>query len=184
MISFETPLETLGAIICQALRDAGIDAFLSGGAVVSIYSENEFESFDLDFVSFGDRARIDAVMKGLGFSRKKSRLYQHPQSNYMVEFPGVALQIGDEPIKEFAERVIGGKTLKLLTPTDCVKDRLAAYIHWNDRQGLEQAAVVALKYPCNIRAIEKFCEKEGSTPAFSALMDRIGELKVLKPSER
>ena len=31
------------------------------------------------------------------------------------------------------------KILKLLSPTDCVKDRLAAYYHWNDRQSLEQA---------------------------------------------
>ncbi|MDI6740798.1 MAG: hypothetical protein QME74_10605 [Candidatus Edwardsbacteria bacterium] len=33
--------------------------------------------------------------------------------------------------------------LHLLSPTDCVKDRLAAYFHWNDRQSLEQAGLVA-----------------------------------------
>jgi hypothetical protein len=27
-------------------------------------------------------------------------------------------------------------------PTDCVKDRLAAFYHWGDRQGLEQAILV------------------------------------------
>jgi hypothetical protein len=143
MIHGKLDIEQVGAIVCQALKDSGIDAFLAGGAVVSIYSENEFESFDLDFVSFGDRNKIDIIMRNLGFSKTKSRLYQHPESPYMVEFPGVALQIGDEPIKNFSERVVGGNTLRLLTPTDCMKDRLAAYIHWGDIQALEQAALVA-----------------------------------------
>jgi hypothetical protein len=35
MINRETTIEQLGAIVCQALKDDGIDAFLSGGAVVS-----------------------------------------------------------------------------------------------------------------------------------------------------
>ena len=30
-----------------------------------------------------------------------------------------------------------------MTPTDSVKDRLAAYYHWNDQQALEQAIMVA-----------------------------------------
>jgi hypothetical protein len=148
-------IEQLGAIVCQALKDAGIDAFLSGGAVVSIYSNNPFESFDLDFVSFADRRKIKAVM---------------------VEFPGTALVIGDEPIREFAERVVEGKTLKLLTPTDCVKDRLAAYIHWGDRQGLEQAALVASQHACKLAQVEKFCQAEGSVSAFREFEARRLEL--------
>jgi len=32
--------------------------------------------------------------------------------------------------------------LCLLTPTDCVKDRLAAYFFWNDLQSLGQAVMV------------------------------------------
>ncbi len=50
-INKKTSLAALGAIVCEALQHAGIDAFLSGGAVVSIYTENRYESFDLDFVT-------------------------------------------------------------------------------------------------------------------------------------
>ena len=177
MINSETTIEQLGAIVCQALRDVGIDAFLSGGAVVSIYSNNQFESLDLDFVSFGGRRKIKAVMEKLGFLQDKSRLFRHPHSVYMVGFPGTALVIGDEPIREFAERVVEGKTLKLLTPTDCVKDRLAAYIHGGDRQGLEQAALVASQHACNFAQVEKFCKTEGATSAFQELEARLMAIK-------
>ena len=176
MIDRTTTIEKLGAIVCQALKDAGIDSFLSGGAVVSIYSNNEFESYDLDFVSFADRRKIKSVMAGLGFIQDRSRLFRHPDSPYMVEFPGTAMVIGEEPINEFAERVVDGKTLKLLTPTDCVKDRLAAYIHWGDRQGLEQAALVARQHPCKLSSIEAFCRNEGSPKAFQDFEAKLEEL--------
>ncbi|MCM2277740.1 MAG: hypothetical protein NDJ89_06660 [Oligoflexia bacterium] len=39
-ISGKMSLAELGAVVCEALRNAGIDAFLSGGAVVSVYTEN------------------------------------------------------------------------------------------------------------------------------------------------
>ena len=181
MINRKTTLEQLGAIVCQALQDAGLDCFLSGGAVASIYSKNRFESYDLDFVSYGDRKKIARVMESLGFNKDRSRLFNHTDTVYMVEFPGTSLQIGDQPIREFATRVVNGKTLKLLTPTDCVKDRLAAYIHWKDRQGLEQAALVALNQRCKLSTIESFCKSEGVATAYQ---DFLTELKRLKKSAK
>ncbi len=38
----------VAAVVSEALEAAGLDAVLSGGSVVTIYSENEYESFDLD----------------------------------------------------------------------------------------------------------------------------------------
>lgn len=66
MITRKTSIEEIGAVVCQSLKDVGIDSFLSGGAVVSIYSNNQFESYDLDFVTFGDRRKIEAVMRSIG----------------------------------------------------------------------------------------------------------------------
>lgn len=50
-INPETSLEELAAIVSQALAQAGIDAVLSGGGTVAQYSENEYMSADLDFVT-------------------------------------------------------------------------------------------------------------------------------------
>lgn len=175
MIDRNTSLEALGAIVCQALTDAGIDSFLSGGAVVSIYSRNRYESYDLDFVSFGDRRKIKNVMESLGFHQDRSRLFRHPGSIYMVEFPGTAVQVGEGPIKEFEQRVVDGNTLRLLTPTDCIKDRLAAYIHWKDHQSLEQAVLVALDQSFDSARVETFCHQEGSLNAFEEFSRRVTE---------
>ena len=112
-INKNTSLSELGAIVCEALRDDGIDAFLSGGAVVSIYTENRYQSFDLDFVTIADRRKVHEVMVRLGFDRTESRLYTHPDTKFAVEFPGAAFLIGDQPIREFRELKLPQGTLKL-----------------------------------------------------------------------
>ncbi len=93
---------------------------------MSIYSENEYESFDLDFVQAGLARQVDDVMTGLGFE-KSGRHWRHPRSRFWVEFPSGPVGVGDSVIPEFAERRTAVGTLRLLTPTDCVMDRLAAY---------------------------------------------------------
>ena len=46
--------------------------------------------------------------------------------------------IGDQRIEKVTQRKTAAGKLRLLSPTDRVKDRLAAFFHWNDRQSLEQ----------------------------------------------
>ncbi len=151
----------MGAIVCEALKQSGIDAFLSGGAVVSIYTKNKYESLDLDFVSLADRSKIKTVMLTLGFTQDRSRHFVHTKSKFFVEFPGSAVMIGDQLITEFSEIKLPQGTLKLLTPTDSVKDRLAAYYHWNDRQGLNQAVWIAEVHPIKIEEIISWSKREG-----------------------
>ncbi|OFZ79019.1 MAG: hypothetical protein A2583_14900 [Bdellovibrionales bacterium RIFOXYD1_FULL_53_11] len=167
----KTSLAALCAIICEALQYAGIDAFLSGGAVVSIYTENRYESFDLDFITIADRRKIHEVMVRLGFARTESRLYAHPKSKYAVEFPGAAFLIGDQPIRDFAKLKLPQGTLKLLTPTDCVKDRMAAYFHWSDRQALNQAVAVAKSHPIDVADIEAWSKREKMRNKFQDFLD-------------
>jgi hypothetical protein len=169
-INKNTSLPELGAIICQSLTDEGIDCFLSGGAVVSIYTKNEYESYDLDFISFADRKKIKAAMEKLGFSQNRSRMFEHPKTHYTVEFPGTSMTIGDESIRDFQQITLSGNTLRLLTPTDCIKDRLAAHIHWRDRQSLLQDVGVAKAMPFNLEPIHLFCKNEGGMETYSEFL--------------
>lgn len=98
----------------------------------------------------------------------------HAGSKYAVEFPGAAVLIGDQPIREFAELKLPQGTLKLLTPTDCVKDRLAAYYHWSDRQGLNQAVAVAKAHPISMSEIEAWSEREGMRDQLRDFLDSLG----------
>ncbi|OFZ54758.1 MAG: hypothetical protein A2428_01045 [Bdellovibrionales bacterium RIFOXYC1_FULL_54_43] len=169
-ISEKTTIAELGAIVCEALKKVGIDAFLSGGAVVSIYTDNRYESYDLDFVSLADRSKIKKVMEELGFNQDKSRLFIHPKSKFYVEFPGSAMRVGESLISEFEELKLPSGTLKLLTPTDCVKDRLAAFYHWNDRQGLDQAVWVAVAQAVNLSEIKKWSKSEGASTKYEEFL--------------
>ena len=171
----EAPLEELAAWVCESLNQKGIESFLTGGSVVSIYTDNAYLSYDLDFVSLASRNKIKEVMLSLGFTQDQSRHFVHLQSPYIVEFPGAAMMVGDSLIQDFKELKTKAGVLKLLTPTDCVKDRLAAYFHWNDRQGLDQAVSVAKKHAVKLAEIEKWSVKEGMKEKLQDFTKRLGE---------
>ncbi len=171
LIHKELSLTELGAIVCNALKDDGLDAFLSGGAVVSIYTNNKYESYDLDFVSTDDRSKIKRSMEKLGFKQDKGRHFVHSDISYFVEFPGSAVKVGEELIREFSEISVPQGTLKLLTPTDCVKDRLAAYFYWNDPQGLNQAVWVAQAHPIKFASVKQWATNEGMIEKYKTFLD-------------
>ena len=50
MIDKNTTIKELALIVSTKLRESNIDTVLVGGAVVSIYTKNEYESGDLDFI--------------------------------------------------------------------------------------------------------------------------------------
>ena len=66
-ITPSTSLEELSAIISQALESVGILATLSGGAAVSIYTNNRYQSEDLDFVSSAAAGKLAKAVETLGF---------------------------------------------------------------------------------------------------------------------
>jgi predicted nucleotidyltransferase len=65
LITKTTTIEELAALVCNRLADAGISVVLTGGAVVSIYSDNEYLSYDLDFIVIGLGKKVDSVMTDL-----------------------------------------------------------------------------------------------------------------------
>jgi len=83
--------------------------------------------------------------------------------------------------REFpVERFNTIKTLKLLTPTDCVKDRLAAFFHWNDYQSLEQALMVAKKQPVNLNEIKRWSIKERMEGKYAEFSSALKKNKMFK----
>ena len=142
MISHKTSIKDLALIVATKLDEAGVHAVLVGGAVVSIYTQNEYESGDLDFVSYSSVKEIDRVMVALGFM-KKGKSYVSDLTDLYVEFPPGPISVGDELLSEFGEIKEEGFVLRLFTPTQSIMDRLAAYYFWNDEQSLDQAIMIA-----------------------------------------
>jgi hypothetical protein len=169
--------EEVAALVCSTLAAAGIEVVLSGGAVVSIYSDNAYESDDLDLIATGLARDPGPVMRELGFSRQH-RYWRHPSSRYWVEFPPGPVGVGARVVTEFAERETAVGVLLLLSPTDCVMDRLAAYYHWKDPQALEQAVAVATRHPVDLTAIEDWSREEGASERFSEFEERVTPASV------
>jgi hypothetical protein len=117
---------------------------LTGGSCVSIYSNEQYVSVDLDFIDISSRTnrQIGVALKSLGFENKplNSRYFSHPDTQLTVEFPSAPLVIGDEfiPESQTVEMVTNQGTLKLLSPTDCVKDRLANFYYFHDKRSESQ----------------------------------------------
>jgi len=80
---------------------------------------------------------------GLMSCCQEARYFIQPGTLYRVEFPPGPLAVGEEPVKKIDKIQFPTGILRVISPTDCVKDRLAAYYHWGDRQGLAQAIMVA-----------------------------------------
>jgi hypothetical protein len=110
---------------------------------------------------------LPEVMEKIGFKKEGGRHYQHPQCKHLIiEFPGSHLEIGEDNHIIPDEVKSEGQKIKILSPTDCVKDRLASYIHFKARECLDQAVMVAEKHPVQMSAIKKWCQGEGRPEAF------------------
>ncbi len=169
----------LAALVAETLKGEGIDVVLSGGSCVSIYSSEKYVSKDLDFidVSLKSNRQIAKAIQSLGFENqpKNSRHFAHPETTLTLEFPSAPLTVGDEHIKSDAVGEIDTDhgTLRLLTPTDCVKDRLANYYYFNDKQCLEQALLVAQTHPINLPALEKWHLNERQESEYVLFLKRL-----------
>lgn len=166
----------LGAFVQEHLRAKGIDVVLSGGACVSIYSRNRYESMDLDMIHTSllkpKRRSIREAMAELGFA-ESGRYFEHPDTDIFVEFPPGPPAVGQEPVKEIEERREATGVLKIISPTDCVKDRLTGFYHDGDLQCLDQAVLVAEENPIDIDEIERWSRGEGKRQAFKTIRMRL-----------
>jgi hypothetical protein len=166
--------EELWHYVAWHLEEAGIYSVLVGGAVVAIYTEGIYKSGDLDIVPDDfKRGELEKVLAGIGFHPSRSRYYKHESCKHLVlEFPKGPVELGEEFPVIPDEIEWNGKIIRLLSPTDCVKDRLAGYIHWGARDCFEQALLVCKRQNTRIdfANIEKWCEREGGMRSFHELI--------------
>ncbi|WP_044557483.1 hypothetical protein [Halobacteriovorax marinus] len=170
--------EELWLYVGKHLAIHGFEAVLVGGAVVSIYTEGAYESGDLDFIIQNlSKDRLPEVMKKIGFL-KKGKNYIHPDCKHLfIEFPPGPLSIGeDSSIKEI-EREVHGSRIKILSPTDCIKDRLSSYIYFKARECFDQAILVAKAQKFNKSALRRWCEGEGRVDVFKEFINQLEKLK-------
>jgi hypothetical protein len=163
----KSTVATVALAVGSTLLERGLRAVLTGGACVSLYTKSVYHSKDVDFILPASvrREELDAAMAAVGFSRRGDR-YEHPRTVLYVEFPPGPLSIGDDVAIRAVEVRRSGLRVLALSATDCCRDRLAAFYHWNDRQSLRAAVLVALGNRIRTAAIREWSRSEGASSRF------------------
>jgi hypothetical protein len=171
--------EELWRYVAWHLEGEGIRSVLVGGAVVAIYTEGLYRSGDLDMVpdELG-RQRLEEVLAAIGFQPTKSRYFKHPACPHLfLEFPRGPVEIGEQFPVVPDEIEVEGRTLRLLSPTDSVKDRLAGYIHWKSRANFDQALLICRrqKVRVDLKSVGEWCAMDGAPEVFEELSSYLAE---------
>jgi hypothetical protein len=122
--------------------------------------------------NFAKRSKIKSVMEKIGF-REKGRYYLSPETEFFVEFPDGPLSVGEEPVKEINEFELSTGTLRVISPTDCVKDRLCAFYFWNDQQGLAQAVLITKSQKVDLKEVKRWSKVEGREREYEIFKNKL-----------
>jgi arylsulfatase A-like enzyme len=174
VLSSRSSLADVVSAAAAALAAAKIDVVLTGGACASLHSRGRYASRDLDFVVIGSGSaeELDAAMGSVGF-RRRANYYVHPRTRFFVEFLPAPLAIGADTAIRPATRILAGRRVRLLSPTDSCRDRLAAFYHWSDRQSLAVAIEIALANRVQIDAIKRWSAREGHARGFAEFVEAV-----------
>lgn len=165
-----TPIIELAVIVAEHLQQRDVDVVLVGGLAVEIYAENLYLTKDIDMVNTNYRkpSQLHSVMGELGF-HKQGRVYVNNTTDITVEFPSGPLAVGRKFIKSTTVVQVARGAIPILHAIDVVKDRIAAFIHWQDKQSLIQAMGVMLKHGIKPVELKTFCTGEGDDSSFILL---------------
>jgi len=170
--------EQVWKFVAHHLAKNGIDTILVGGAVAAIYSKGIYKSGDLDLVLKSYiQGKIPELMKEIGFKKSGGRHYTHPECQIFVEFMFGPAGIGDDVNIKPDQMKVDGQTIYIYSPTDCIRDRLASYIHYGARECLDQATLVAAEFPFNHKKVKDWCASEGAPEAYDELLKKIKKAK-------
>ena len=160
----------LAAYIQSHLREKSIESVLTKSSAVSIFSKENYVSMNLDFVITGytRHSWIMDAMHEVGF-HQAGRHFANPETALLVEFPGGPLSVGKQQVSKIDTLEYETGTLRIISPADCVKDRLAAYYHWGDRQSLTQAIMVIQENRIDLSEVAAWSHGEGMRTEFEKI---------------
>jgi hypothetical protein len=164
-INEETTIPELAVIVSKHLESNNVMAVLSGGSVVTIYTDNKYESGDLDFISPELHKSLLEIMAKIGFvpCTPSNKNLCHPKTKLKVEFPSGPLSFGGKPVRydEIEKQEVEGESIRILSPTYSVIDRLLIYLADRDPQGLDQAQWICERHPVNLEKIKSWARSDG-----------------------
>jgi hypothetical protein len=155
------PLRQVVALIREQLEKSGYDPVLTGKACAAVYIGSQAKLETVDFViEEYNINELDAAMKKFGFKRLGMHTYKSAKAPFDIVFLPPPLSVGDDVVGKIDTlRARTGK-VKLLTPTDCVRQRLSMYYRWGDKEAFEDALKMSKRYEIDFDLVKKWSEWE------------------------
>lgn len=122
---YETMIHT-ASIITKLLEEHNIKPIIVGGLSVEIYTQQDYTTRDIDFVSDG-YAFIQEILLSLRFKKENRHFYRSD-----IE---IAIEIPDNYLEGSLKKVIkvdieDGNYVYLISIEDIILDRIRAGVHW------------------------------------------------------
>lgn len=173
-ISQQASLTDVCFAVCTALDAVGTKAVLTGGSAATYYAPAAYQSRDADFVIVlsSDEPVAASTLSGLGY-HELGGTYIHSSNPFTLEFPPGPLAVGNDCILSYDTVRRDREVLFVLSRTDCVRDRLAAYYFFNDRSALAAAIAVANSGIIDVPAIHSWSDLEGESRKFVEFRTRL-----------
>lgn len=171
-------LEELAAFVSAHLASRGIEVVMTGGACVTMYSDNKYQSMDIDLVNMDGISMREVVraMAEIGFCEKE-RMFAHPETDFTVDILAPPLSLGSSAVHEITERKVGQYRMRLISVLDSVCDRLAAWFYWNDEQALEQALMMCRGNDVDLSVVRTWAKSEGELEKFVLFSEKLRSLR-------
>ena len=175
MIDAKSTLADVCFAVSAALEKHGMSGILTGGSAAALYAPQVYMSRDADFILEADDplSNVAIALASIGFGRDgKSRIFVHPSCEFSVDFPKGPLAVGGEYVRETTVLEHEDVRLRILTPTDCIRDRLAHFYFWSDYTALNAAVGVAAQHisEVDIDLLRAWTERESP-----ALLEKFAE---------
>lgn len=126
---YEAMINT-ASVITKLLEKHNIIPIIVGGLSVEIYTENDYTTMDIDFVS-QRHDLVEEVLLKLGF-QKRGRIYYHEISEVLVEIPDNHLAGSYEKVVKTI--VSKDRYVYVISLEDIILDRLRGFTAWDSAQ--------------------------------------------------
>ncbi len=162
------------ARLSEHLEDAGHEPVLTGSACAAVYVGASIRPRAINFVigeyTSGD---LDGTMKKLGFERSSMNHYESKSSPYDVVFSPPPLAVGDDVVRDIATAQARPGKFMLLSPTDCVRQRLSMFYRWGDTEAFAEAVEVARRHEIDLDLVKRWSEWEWCADKFEEFISAI-----------
>ncbi len=174
-ISFEgLSLRQIAAKVSDYLEKTGYGPALTGRACAAIHVGALIKPKSLDFVlrEYQVNELADA-MRAIGFTNTEMNTFESKRCPFSVVFSPPPISVGDDIVDSLQILKTRDGMIRMLDPTDCVRQRLSMFYRWGDREAFDDAIQVATRHPVDLDLVKRWSEWEWCSDRYDEFLARL-----------